>query len=140
MEWSCAKGGHADLSLDELLDDVCGFLNFNDEWSEKVKTRANEFFEEQLLGSTLAVLQTVTESMLVQAKLRVLCEGFASKGRLCFFIVTCHNYSQTFGSQGGHLSCLGRGEAEEATQTCHKRATCSTQEGVFGRVGFGNVI
>ena len=87
---------HAQQTLDELLDDVCRMLKYDDDGAGKLKDKANAFFEEETLLTTLAVLQTVTEPMLVQAKLRVLWPyviNLQDKVSATLFLPPSHFYS-----------------------------------------------
>lgn len=78
-----------DLTLQEFLDEVCNLLKYDDTWAEKLNEKANAFFEEHLIGSTLAMLQTVTETMLVQANLRVLWVYIRDLQEKVFYFFPC---------------------------------------------------
>lgn len=66
------KSNYDNLTIDDILRDVCDFLKFDDDASERLTQKAEVFFEEESLASPLALVQTVTEDMLKEAKLRVL--------------------------------------------------------------------
>ena len=51
---------------------MCSFLKFDDDASERLTQKAEVFFMDESLDSPLALVQTVTEDMLKEAKLRVL--------------------------------------------------------------------
>jgi len=59
--------------LDDFLTEVCDFLHYYDEGAtEKVKAKANDWFDEENLHSLIALLQVATEQMLMEAKLKFL--------------------------------------------------------------------
>lgn len=58
--------------LPSLLSQICRFLDFDASATQKLTTRANEFFEEQFFFTTKALLGSATEELLKQANLSVL--------------------------------------------------------------------